>query len=636
MAEEQISSKIRNMIADLKAKGGKPGGDDDGLMDLDPSMDDLGDLPPVPAPPKPAASSLAPPPPPPPSVKPKPPPPPPPAASAPSSPSLDELLERAQKGSSPGAPAGGATGMGAFDDLPSIDDDLLSDKAPIHDTAADVAAILNKKKEKERKALHSLFSTEYFPETPRNIDDLGVTAAFVTDLVIKAIYFRSEMTGQALTQYLHVPWPILEPLCRMLKDERSLEIKGAGGGMASAWRWSITSKGIERANEAIQRSGYVGPCPVPLSTYNHMVRAQYASPDCSLTEVKQAFADMVLSEATMEKIGPAVNSAKSCFLYGPPGNGKTSIAERMCNLFAGAIFVPYAVEAGGEVIKVYDDYVHRPPDDYADIKSRLEDVGADGPRLDQRWAICKRPIVIVGGELTLDMLDLGYNERMKYYEAPFQMKSNCGMLLIDDFGNVDYLSLASGKKLEVPFSQFVVFSTNLDPKDLVDEAFLRRLRYKIEIANPTPQEFIEIFKRTCKAKNVPYNAQMMKYLLENHYLKEKVGALGLFATFRLSSSGSRNGSGGRRRGRANLPCSVGPAGLPVGQVQSPDSCRSHLGSRGSASASPIWTGTFRMTAPASPSRASTPAPDRAFARSGVAGIQTARLDSSMIPCEACP
>lgn len=434
--------------------------------------------------------------------------------------------------------------MDLLDELPGIDSELFQESHPsqIHDTAADIAAILNKKKERERSALQSLLSTDYFPESPRSLKDLGLSEAFITDLVIKTIYFQTEMTGQAISRALHIPWSLVEPICRGLKDERSLEIKGAAGGMAAAWRWSITSKGIERANEAVARSGYVGPCPVTLSTYYNMVRRQYTSPDVSLSEVKQAFADMVLSEKTMEKVGPAVNSAKSCFLYGPPGNGKTSIAERMCNLFAGAIFVPYAIEAGGEVIKVYDDYVHRPPDDYERIKAQIESAGEDGPRMDRRWAICKRPIVIVGGELTLDMLDLGYNERMKYYEAPFQMKSNCGMLLIDDFGRqvvrptdllnrwivplekgVDYLSLASGKKLEVPFAQFVVFSTNLDPKDLVDEAFLRRLRYKIEIANPSPQEFIEIFKRTCKHKKVPYNAQMMKYLLEAHYLKEKVG-----------------------------------------------------------------------------------------------------------------
>ncbi len=634
MADEQISSKIRNMIADLKAKGPKAPGPQGGVVDLAPDLDDLGALddlaPPPSGPPKGSAPRpvFPPPPPPPPSPQaetmigtpvsiparppvpgiggmPLPPPPPPsppspgpmgggpgladlddlpdlpdlapppaigvpvapgpafPPASSPQvsppppaaprqpasvapGPSLDDLLSRVSAKAMPGmdpVPASPPSGVKVevFDTLPGMDEELVLGGAPAAESAIDIEEILAKKREKEKKSLQNLFSTDYFPEAPLTAEASGLTPSWIADLVIKSIYFRTEMTGVELSRALHLPWPVLEPLCRNLKDERSLEIKGASGGMASAWRWAITSKGVERANEAMQRSGYVGPCPVNLHAYTDMVRRQYTSPNVSINEVKQAFSDMVISERAMEKIGPAVNSAKSAFLYGPPGNGKTSIAERMCNLFAGAIFVPYALEAGGEVITVYDHYVHRPPDDIELIRASLDSGDSGGPRLDQRWAICKRPIVIVGGELTLEMLDLGYNERLKYYEAPFQMKSNCGMLLIDDFGRqvvrptdllnrwivplekeVDYLTLASGKKLEVPFAQFVVFSTNLDPKDLVDEAFLRRLRYKIEIGNPSPQEFIEMFKRTCKRKGVPYNASMMKYLLEEHYLKEKV------------------------------------------------------------------------------------------------------------------
>ena len=209
----------------------------------------------------------------------------------------------------------------------------------------------------------------------------------------------------------------------------------------------------------------------------------------------------------------------------------------MCSLLGGAIFIPHAIEIGGEVIKVFDPYVHEAP---AALKN-LDVANSELSQIDKRWVICQRPIVIVGGELTLEMLDLTYNDAAKFYEAPFQVKSNGGMLLIDDFGrqkvrptdllnrwivplekSIDFLSLHTGKKCEIPFDQFIVFSTNLDPSDLVDEAFLRRLRYKIEIQDPSCEEYIEIFKRTCAHKGVKYSGDMMKYLLENYYLKEQV------------------------------------------------------------------------------------------------------------------
>ena len=454
----------------------------------------------------------------------------------------DDLPDLAIPVAAPSAPphtmgAGGkrpSQAMPDLGDLPDIDDDLTKPLEPL----LDVDRILAEKKKKDQMSIKKLFTMEYLPPSPRSIEETGLEPAFLAELMVKVIYYATELEGLRVAEELALPFSgVVEPILRQLKDENILEIKGGGSSMAAQWRFQITHKGVEKAQDILQRNGYYGPAPVSINYYTDMVHRQRVSPDVTLKEVKAAFSDMILNEMTLEKIGPAVNSAKSAFLYGPPGNGKTSICERMCSLLGGAIFVPYALEVGGQVIKLYDNYVHRPPQGI----EKLNLTDGELSRIDRRWVICERPIVIVGGELTLEMLDLTYNEAAKFYEAPFQVKSNGGMLLIDDFGrqkvrptdllnrwivplekNIDFLTLHTGKKCEIPFDQFIVFSTNLDPSDLVDEAFLRRLRYKIEIEDPSVEEYIEIFKRTCAGKGVKYQSSMMKYLLENYYLKEQV------------------------------------------------------------------------------------------------------------------
>lgn len=236
-----------------------------------------------------------------------------------------------------------------------------------------------------------------------------------------------------------------------------------------------------------------------------------------MEEVSKAFSTMVLSRTTVAELGPAVNSDRSIFLFGPPGNGKTMIADIMVSLLKGEVVLPYAVEVDGQVVKVHDEVYHKPAVDQAT---------ADRMRFDHRWAITKRPVVVTGGELTLEMLDLIYEDTGKLYEAPFQMKANGGFFMIDDFGRqrvsprdllnrwivplekrVDYLTLKTGKKIEIPFDMLIIFSTNLDPKDLVDEAFLRRIRYKIAINSPSEPQFEEIFKRVCAGRRIEYTPE---------------------------------------------------------------------------------------------------------------------------------
>ncbi len=483
-------------------------------------------------------------------------------AGAPSS--LDEMIsiakQRLQKASvpeksGPQPRAAAASPSPAVEEIPSVaqelpavDADLAAAVDPAFDLKdpglvepldpMDVDRILQERKLKEQNSLRRLLTVEFLPPAPRTVEETGLSFAILSDLVIKLLYNYTELEGLKIAELLCLPFNgVIEPVVRRLKDEKFLEIKGGGSSMAAQWRFSITSKGIEKAHEVLSRNGYIGPAPVPIEQYTQMVLRQKLEPQVTLKEVKAVFNDMVISEEIMEKIGPAVNSAKSVFLYGPPGNGKTSIAERMCDLLGGAIFVPYAIEVAGQIIKIFDDYVHQIPPEVANLMN--EDV--EYSRMDHRWVICKRPFVVVGGELTLEMLDLTYNDTTKYYEAPFQLKSNCGMLLIDDFGrqkvrprdllnrwivplekNVDYLTLHTGKKVEVPFEQFICFSTNLEPKDLVDEAFLRRLRYKIEISDPDEKEYIEIFRRMCRKMGIPYSKEMVTYLIERYYKRENV------------------------------------------------------------------------------------------------------------------
>jgi len=371
---------------------------------------------------------------------------------------------------------------------------------------------------------------------PRSIEETGMNRGFLSDLALKTIYSVGELSGQDIAEQLRLPFSgVVEEALTFLKREQLVSITGSKGFDERAFRYSIASAGIERVREALNRSQYVGPAPVTLDAYQRVMRSQsIGDVVVSPGQVQNALSHLVVDSKMLMKIGPAVNSGRSIFLFGPPGNGKTVIAKAMASMLGGEIVIPYAVEVDGHIIKVFDELNHRAVEDL-EASSRSE-----GGRRDRRWIPIERPIVVTGGELTLESLDLVYDDTSKYYEAPFQMKANCGMFLIDDFGRqqvrprdllnrwivpletrVDFLTLHTGKKIEIPFDQLIVFSTNIDPKALVDEAFLRRIRHKIEVANPSEREFYDIFKRVTAERNVPFDQEGFMYLMREYYLKLK-------------------------------------------------------------------------------------------------------------------
>jgi len=359
-------------------------------------------------------------------------------------------------------------------------------------------------------------------------------------LIVKTLYSRGYLSGFQIADSIRLPFvSVVDGLLNTLKRDKLIEVLTSSAGFGEgAYQYTITGAGNQRAREALERSQYAGPAPVPIQVYNDSIRKQsMGRPKVSQKALRQLLDQLVISDKIFNRIGPAINSGSSMFMYGPPGNGKTTVARAIGNLILSEdMFIPFAIDVEGQVVKLYDSVNHQLAKD-EDIDPGTGALRA-GAKRDPRWVKIKRPFIVVGGELTLEGLDLVFDDVNKFYEAPFQVKANGGMFLIDDFGRqqvrprdllnrwivplenrLDYLTLHTGRKVDVPFDVLVVFSTNLPPKDLVDEAFLRRLRHKVEITDPSYEEFAEIFKRVCEAKRVRYSQQGLAYLLQEWYIK---------------------------------------------------------------------------------------------------------------------
>ncbi len=367
------------------------------------------------------------------------------------------------------------------------------------------------------------------PPTPEELAETGVHDAFLCDLTLKHVAMLPEPTTISVADRLHLPRALTEELLYHLYREKLIEMRLQSA--VGATRYAMLDHGWERVTRLHQQSGYLGPAPVSLADYAHMMRLQAVpSRSASIEAVRAAFNDLVLPDSLLQTLGCVINSRSSLFLTGLPGTGKTAVSERMNSALAGTIWIPHAIEVDGQVIRIYDAHSHKA------VKQQDSLIEHD-----RRWIEIERPLIIVGGELTLDNTDLTWSESAKFYEAPFQMKSNGGTLVIDDFGRqrvspqdllnrwilplerrVDFLTLHSGKKIEVPFEQLVVFSTNLEERDLVDEAFLRRMGYRARVEPPTPGAFVEIFKRTATNRGIVTTQECLDHILHKYVAENRV------------------------------------------------------------------------------------------------------------------
>ncbi len=380
---------------------------------------------------------------------------------------------------------------------------------------------------------------EAAPPQPRTLEETGLTANQIEQLFIKTLY-AGEASGSALADRLCLPYALIEPIAERTRAERLIEVRGAAGAGTAGYRYALTDLGRDRARQYLDVNQYIGAAPVPLAAYVAELKKVAARRGyIDYKRIRAGFSELVISDEVLEQLGPAVNAGKGVFLYGPPGNGKTVIGEGMGRTLGGDMYVPHAVDVDGQIITLYDPINHVALD--KDVKRDASPYD-DGPALilsaprDRRWVRIKRPVVIVGGELTLDMLDLSFNPIAKFYEAPLQMKANGGVFLVDDFGRqrmrpedllnrwivplesrVDYLTLHTGKKFQIPFDVLTVFATNLDPLSLADEAFLRRIPYKIPIGDPTPEQFTKIFELNCQRRQIPFHPIVVSYLQRRHY-----------------------------------------------------------------------------------------------------------------------
>jgi hypothetical protein len=378
------------------------------------------------------------------------------------------------------------------------------------------------------------------PTAPKTYQEAGLTLDLLLQLCLKTLHFAGELTGSDLSRRLGVQFSVIEPAVETLKTQRQVEIGGGTMMGRASYRYRITDAGRMRAALFLESNHYVGVAPVPFDQYQRYMSAFANTAPRSATRdrVRAAFSHLVISQSVLDQLGPAINAGHSMFVYGPPGNGKTVISQAIRSLLDGEIAIPHAIEVEGAIIRFFDPVNHEPIESVDDTDDSSLDLGA---QFDRRWVRCRRPMVMVGGELTLEALELSYSQSTGFYRAPVQAVANGGVLVIDDFGRqqvaprdllnrwivplesrVDYLTLQSGQKFELPFNVLVVFATNIKPGDLVDEAFLRRIHYKVFAESPTVAEFMQIFENCCRARELSFDRGLIQDLLTTYYEPRRI------------------------------------------------------------------------------------------------------------------
>lgn len=377
-----------------------------------------------------------------------------------------------------------------------------------------------------------------YPPVPESLEDTGLPLNLIEQILIKLLYFRTELSGRDLAREMGVPYSLIDPIVEGFKRNHMLAVRRAFGIGSITSVLALSEAGRQLARQHMDVNHYAGPLPVPLDQYTEVVRMQRQTGNwLNMELLASAYKDMVVTPDVLSTIGPAVNSGRSLLIYGQPGNGKTFMAEALIGIQASEIYVPYAIYFQGSIITMYDPIYHQKSDEEEVSDSILTSNGqSDAFDYDRRYLRCWRPFIMTGGELTLEMLDLKYNEVAKTYEAPLQLKANNGIYLLDDFGRqkvkphevlnrwiipmerrVDFLNMMNGGKMTVPFDTFLIFSSNLKPESLGDEAFLRRIQYKMLVRNPDELEFRQIFLRYAESKQIGIGPNLLDEFLETHY-----------------------------------------------------------------------------------------------------------------------
>jgi hypothetical protein len=370
---------------------------------------------------------------------------------------------------------------------------------------------------------------EFVPVEPDSLRQAKISESQVESLILKMLLANGTTCGRDTADQVRLPFKIVDALLRQMKTDQLVVY--VGSAPMNDYEYTLTEIGRERARRQTEQCTYFGAAPVVLSDYIASVKAQSLTKQHPTAEdLKRAFEDLLINKRMLDRLGPAINSGRGLFLYGAPGNGKTSIAERVTKAFGQTIWIPRAIGVDGEIMRVFDPSIHE------EIPLEENNSLLDQRKIDKRWIRIRRPTIIVGGELTMDNLEVLYNRTTGICESPLQLKSNCGTLVIDDFGRqkmrtdellnrwivplekrFDYLNMPGGKKIEVPFDQLIIFSTNLEPKDLVDDAFLRRIPYKIDVPDPSEEEFRELFRLMAPKFGMQVRDEALDYLVEQHY-----------------------------------------------------------------------------------------------------------------------